>query len=325
MASQTSSIPRYLLPQYGALWRTTARSNALTRPLNVELGQVLVRYASNTTAPRGVPPKGASSNSAAAKAAKRSAPTRPPPKNPPPKPTAAQPVTPKTPTSRPAPAPPTPVAKPASASKPADPSKPLVLEKPERFNPPSHGARLPRSIPKHYGGELSETEFKAQTARQYPGLPPPPDTWAHWFLNHRGIHLFITLGTLTSLALYTFIANFDANSPFADLIPPISEFPKHPFQYIGVLIDVMRMHEEHQSAVTAEKRRMRVDDVAKRAEYRKAHGLEVTQGFFGNSSSGGAVDTPAPEPETVPVVEPEAAPTAEPTPDGKRKKWFGVF
>lgn len=85
------------------------------------------------------------------------------------------------------------------------------------------------------------------------------------------------------------------------------------------------MHEEHQSAVTAEKRRMRVDDVAKRAEYRKAHGLEVTQGFFGNSSSGGAVDTPAPEPETVPVVEPEAAPTAEPTPDGKRKKWFGVF
>ncbi|KAI1093430.1 hypothetical protein F5B19DRAFT_134554 [Rostrohypoxylon terebratum] len=323
MASQTSYIPRYLLPQYGALWRTTARSNTLTRPLNAELGQVLVRYASNIAAPKGTPPKGVSSNSPAAKAAKRSAPTKPPPKFTPAKPTPAQPVTPKTPTSRPAPIPPTPVAKPASAPKSTDPSKPLVLEKPERFNPPSHGSRLPRSTPRHYGGELSETEFKAQTARQYPGLPPPQNTWAHWFLTHRGIHLFITLGTLTSLAIYTFIANFNAKSPFADLIPPASEFPKHPFQYIRVLIDVMRMHEEHESAVTAEKRRMRVDDVAKRAEYRKAHGLEVTQGFFGNSSSGD--EKPAPEPETVPVVESEAAPTAEPTPDGKRKKWFGVF
>ena len=82
----------------------------------------------------------------------------------------------------------------------------------------------------------------------------------------------------------------------------------------------MRMHEQHEAAVTAEKRRMRVDDVAKRAEYRKAHGMEVTQGFFGNSSG-----KPTSEPEPVPVVEPQAAPTPEPTPDGKRKKWFGIF
>ncbi|KAI1210317.1 uncharacterized protein F4807DRAFT_60476 [Annulohypoxylon truncatum] len=346
MASKTSYIPRYLLPQYGAIWRTVARSNAFTRPLNAELGQVLVRYASKTAAPKGVPPKAALLKSTAAKAAKHSAPTKPPPKTSPPKPTTAQPATPKTPTSKPvptsrptpaasvtkpvsnsatAPETPAPTAKPIAASKPVDPTKPLVLEKPERFNPPSHGARLPRSTPKHYGGELSEAEFQAQSAKQYPGLPPPPNTWSHWFLNNRGIHLFITLGTLTSLALYTFIANFNAKSPFADLIPPISEFPRHPFQYIGVVFDVMRMHEEHEAAVTAEKRRMRVDDVAKRAEYRKAHGLDATQGFFGNSSSGSGSGKPVSEPETVPVVVPEAAPTAESTPDGKRKKWFGIF
>ncbi|KAI0885300.1 uncharacterized protein GGS22DRAFT_142042 [Annulohypoxylon maeteangense] len=335
MASKTSYIPRYLLPQYGALWRTAARSNAFTRPLNAELGQVLVRYASKTAAPKGAP-KAISSKPSAAKAAKNSAPTKQPPRTPP---TKIQPVTPKTPTSKAAPtSEPTPVAsapkpvsklapareipvptkQPVITSKPVDPSKPIVLEKPEKFNPPSHGTRLPRSMPKHYGGGLSEAEFQAQTAKTYPGLPPPPNTWSHWFLNSRGIHLFITLGTLTSLAVYTFMANFNAKSPFADLIPPISEFPRHPFQYIGVVIDVMRMHEEHEAATTTEKRRMRVDDVAKRAEYRKAHGMEVTQGFFSN-------DKPAPEPEPVPVVEPEAAPTAESSPDGKRKKWLGIF
>ncbi|KAI2471780.1 hypothetical protein F4781DRAFT_77008 [Annulohypoxylon bovei var. microspora] len=349
MASKTAYIPRYLLPQYGALWRTTARSNVFTRPLNAELGQVLVRYASKTAAPKGAPPKAVSAKSTTSKAAKHSAPTKPPLKMPPNKLAATSPATPKTPTSKtpatskpapipepapkasvpkpvskPAPAPvtPAPKAKPTAASKPADPSKPIVLEKPEKFNPPSHGSRLPRSTPKHYGGAMSEAELKAQTAKAYPGLPPPPNTWTYWFLNNRGIHLFITLGTLTSLALYTFIANFNANSPFADLIPPISEFPRHPFQYVRVLVDVMRMHEEHETAVTVEKRRMRVDDVAKRAEYRKAHGLEATQGFFGNS--GGS--KPVSEPEPVLVVEPVAVPTAETTtPDGKRMKWFGIF
>ncbi|OTA83614.1 hypothetical protein M434DRAFT_61154, partial [Hypoxylon sp. CO27-5] len=208
MASKTTHIPRYLLPQYGALWRTATPA-------------------------------------------------------------------------KPAPETPASANKPASTPEPVDPSKPLVLEKPERFNPPSHGARLPRSTPKHYGGALSDAELQAQTVKSYPGLPPPENTWSHWFIHSRGFHLFITLGTLSGLAIYTFIANFNAKSPFADLIPPISEFPRHPFQYLGVLIDVMRMHEEHESALTAEKRRQRVEDVAKRNEYRKAHGLEPATGLWG--------------------------------------------
>ncbi|XXG97166.1 Ribosome biogenesis ATPase rix7 [Hypoxylon texense] len=371
MASKTTYIPRYLLPQYGALWRTATRSTAFTRPLNAELGQVLVRYASKTAAskPTATPktpktaatkvvaPKSAStkasSKTAAAKAAKASAPTKPLTKASPIKPaatraTAAKAAVTKSPTppatsapppaaSEPVPVTPAPEtvvkAEPTPTAKPVDPSKPLVLEKPEKFNPPSHGARLPRSTPKHYGGPMSDAELQAQNVKTYPGLPPPDNTWTHWFIHSRSIHLFITLGTLTSLAIYTFIANFKAKSPFADMIPPISEFPRHPFQYVGVLVDVMRLHEEHESALTAEKRRMRVDDVAKRNEYRKAHGMEPAQGFW---ASGTSEPQPEPqlqttEPEPAPVVESaepqeaQAAVAADLTPDGKRKKFLGIF
>ncbi|KAI1105067.1 hypothetical protein F4804DRAFT_331736 [Jackrogersella minutella] len=382
MASKATYIPRYLLPRYGAVWRTTTRSTVITRPLSPELNRILVRYASKTAAPKPTKtktPKAAAAKveapkavstkpvittttppphhkSPASKALKHSAPTKPPVKHPSTKPIAAQAATPKTPatpapapapastpkpTSKPAPAAPTPkpivknsapapaakpavTPKPAAASKPSDPSKPIVLEKPEKFNPPSHGARLPRSTPKHYGGPMSEAELQAQTVKTYPGLPPPENTWSHWIIHSRGIHLFITLGTLTSLAVYTFVTNFKAKSPFADMIPPISEFPSHPFQYVGVLIDIMRMQQEHESAQTAEMRRKKVDDVAKRNEYRKAHGLEPASGLFGTTS----VSQPKPEPQT---AEGETTPAVDPplsdafTPDGKRKKFFGIF
>ncbi|KAI1388869.1 uncharacterized protein F4822DRAFT_429486 [Hypoxylon trugodes] len=387
MASKTTYIPRYLLPQYGALWRTTTRSGAFARPLNAELGQVLVRYASKTaaskptttaktaktTAAKVATPKAASTKasptSTAARAAKHSAPTKPPAKATStakpavikPTPVSAAPTTPKAPTPKtptspaasspapstsPAPAPkaktpdPTPAAKPSAAPEPVDPSKPRVLEKPERFNPPSHGARLPRSTPRHYGGPMTDAEIQAQNTKAYPGLPPPPNTWSHWFLHNRWIHTFITLGTLTSLAIYTFATNFAAKSPFADMIPPISEFPRHPFQYIDILIEVMKLHERHESAITAEKRRRRVEDVAKRDEYRKAHGLEPATGLFGmgtkrdddeGSKSNGGVEKEAAAAvvaaEPVATSEPEATtPTAtETTPDGKRKKYLGIF
>ncbi|KAF3070625.1 putative major facilitator superfamily protein [Daldinia childiae] len=338
MASKTASIPRYLLPQYGTLWRTAALARAPL--LSAELGQVLlVRYTSKTATRTPSSSTKASQHhhhksSPAAKAAKHSAPTKPLPKTAATT-KAAAPITkedepPQTPILKTA----TPHAA-AAASKPVAPSKPIVLEKPERFNPPSHGARLPRSTPAHYGGPATDAELQAQAAKAYPGLPPPENTWTHWFIHSRGIHLFITLGTLTSLGIYTFIANFNAKSPFANLIPPISELPWHPFQYLGVVIDVMRMHEEHESALTAEKRRRKVDDVAKRNEYRKAHGMGPAQGFWATSDSSSSSDsssTKPAEPETtepVPIVEsaaPEPNPAAaEFTPDGKRKKFLGIF
>ncbi|KAI0025666.1 hypothetical protein F4780DRAFT_719431 [Xylariomycetidae sp. FL0641] len=375
MASKTSSIPRFLLPQRGSLWRANLRATAFARPPYVDAGPVQVRYASKVAASSKTPatkpvtaksaamkvaaPKAAStktksssaSKSSAAKAAKHSAPTKPPSKPQPPKAvppelatapetagakvTTPEAETPKTSSASSftstnhaaasAPESPAPAAKPGTTN-----SKFVVLEKPERFNPPSHGSRLPRSTPKHYGGPMSAEEVQAQSQKSYPGLPPPPNTWSHWFIHSRGIHLTITMGTLLTLAAWSFTANFKAESPYADMIPPLAEFPRHPLQYLSTCVSVLRMHEEHVSAVTAEKRRRKVDDVAKRNEYRKAHGMEPATGFWG-----GQAVLPAPEPVTDPTADP--APVAEApvqpastpadgfTPDGKRKKFLGIF
>jgi hypothetical protein len=207
MASTTTYIPRFLLPQYGPMWPTAVRSAALSRPLNAEAGQVIVRYASQALSRRPSAVKSAvtkaptrrssHTKSGESKAAKASAPTKPPAK------TVVAKTTSASKSAGPAPARHEPAVeavapKPAAAAAaarppPSDPSKPIVLEKPERFNPPSHGARLPRSTPRHYGGPLTADEVVAQTRKSYPGLPPPPNTWSHWFINSRGVHTFITL------------------------------------------------------------------------------------------------------------------------------------
>lgn len=73
-------------------------------------------------------------------------------------------------------------------------SKPIVLEKPEKFNPPSHGSRLPKkTTPRHYGGDLSASEVQAQKRKEYPGLMAPDGTWSHWFWHSRSFHLIITM------------------------------------------------------------------------------------------------------------------------------------
>ncbi|KAK3320891.1 hypothetical protein B0T19DRAFT_252171 [Cercophora scortea] len=173
----------------------------------------------------------------------------------------------------------------ASSTSPP-PSGPRVLEKPTRFNPPSHGARLPKKVtPRHYGGELSADEVQAQKRKDYPGLKPPPGTFGHWILSSRWIHATITMGTLGALAFYTANENFKRNSPFADMVPAASEFLYHPITATRQLADVIRMNEMHNAAIVQAKRQRRVDDVAKRAEYRKAHGLPLEQGFFGRTNN----------------------------------------
>ena len=71
---------------------------------------------------------------------------------------------------------------------------PKVLEKPLKFNPPSHPQRLVRSAPRQYPGPpLSSEQIEAQKTKQYPNMMPPDDTWMHWFLTNRKIHIYITL------------------------------------------------------------------------------------------------------------------------------------
>jgi hypothetical protein len=81
----------------------------------------------------------------------------------------------------------------ASQKPPKKGSKPLVLEKPAKFTPPSHGARLRKSPPQYPGPQLSAEEQAAQKSRKYPNMMPPEGTFMHWFVNNQAIHLWISL------------------------------------------------------------------------------------------------------------------------------------
>lgn len=72
-------------------------------------------------------------------------------------------------------------------------SKPRVLEKPDKFRPPSHGRRLKEHLPKHYGPELTATEKVVQKTKQYPNMFPPEGSFMFWFLTNTSLHMFITL------------------------------------------------------------------------------------------------------------------------------------
>ena len=82
-----------------------------------------------------------------------------------------------------------PISRNASAST----SKPRVLEKPTKFNPPSHGKRVKEELPRHYGPQLTREQKAEQQTKQYPHMMPPEGTWMYWFLTSRGIHTFICL------------------------------------------------------------------------------------------------------------------------------------
>lgn len=81
----------------------------------------------------------------------------------------------------------------SSSSTQAD-GKPIVLEKPARFNPPSHGSRLKRNaIPKHWSPPLTDAEIKVRSQRSYPGMMAPQGSWQHWFWHSKLLHTFITM------------------------------------------------------------------------------------------------------------------------------------
>ncbi|PVH84571.1 hypothetical protein DL98DRAFT_512472 [Cadophora sp. DSE1049] len=252
----TTSIPRFLLPQRGAIWRTrlsTPSSTALT-----------IRHAS--------------------KAPKPKAPAKQPPKQ-------------------------------------------FVLEKPTKFVPPSHGARLRKEAPRYPGPQLSEEEAAAQKAKKYPNMMPPDGTFMHWFVNNRAIHLYITLGTLFGLAGTVWVTNFKRNSPFADMLPAWSQLFVHPIAFFRTFMEVVKMNSDYVTAETMERRKRKVEDVAKRAAYRKAHGLDKDESFGGWTAK---TDEQLLGPG-MPVGDAESVegemPQSEPVVREKRplKKWFGIW
>lgn len=55
---------------------------------------------------------------------------------------------------------------------------------------------------------------------------------------------------------------------------------------MATYVEVYRLHTAQISAETAERRRRKVEDVRKRGEYRKAHGLDKGEGFGGWTARG---------------------------------------
>jgi hypothetical protein len=81
----------------------------------------------------------------------------------------------------------------ASKSRANTADKPIVLEKPTKFNPPSHGSRRPKPAPRYPGPNLSTEEKELQQKKQYPHMMPPEGSFFHWFLHNKSIHIWITL------------------------------------------------------------------------------------------------------------------------------------
>jgi len=82
-----------------------------------------------------------------------------------------------------------------NATTKAKPGKPLVLEKPARFNPPSHGSRISKGPPRYQyaGPQMTEEQKAAQATKKYPSMMPPEGTFMYWFINNKSIHLYITM------------------------------------------------------------------------------------------------------------------------------------
>ncbi|KAJ5905766.1 uncharacterized protein N7473_002682 [Penicillium subrubescens] len=159
--------------------------------------------------------------------------------------------------------------------------KSRILSQPDKFRPPSHPQRLvnpartaPSGQPVNYGRALSAEERAEQDKKQYPNMFPPEGTVMFKFLTSRWIHIWIAMGTLTTLATFTFTTNFKATSPFAHLLPSWSDLLTHPIGTCSQAMHVYRMHVQHESMRVREQRHRRVEDAEKRRQYRIAHGLE---------------------------------------------------
>ncbi|KAI9842809.1 MAG: hypothetical protein M1837_006912 [Sclerophora amabilis] len=165
---------------------------------------------------------------------------------------------------------------------------------------------------------------------------PPEGSFLRWFLTNRSIHVYITLSTLFSLALFTTFTNFRQTSPFAHMLPPTSDIFSHPIAFVSTYTEVFKLHTAHKSEETAERRKKKVDDAMKRKQYRKAHGMDSAQG--GGVGGWFASLGEEPEKEEMANTTTDSSPTtADAAADAAReyadfegrkrpvKKWLGIW
>jgi hypothetical protein len=144
---------------------------------------------------------------------------------------------------------------------------------------------------------------------------------------------------LVSLVGAIWFQDFMRETPYRDLLPPNNMIFAHPIAFFSRWWEVYAMHVDYVSAQNAEKRRQNADDVVKRSEYRKAHGIGQEEGVFGGWMAkeekpgvdsalreGGGVATDA-SPIALPVVEgkEDMYVDFEGKPQAARKKWLGIW
>jgi hypothetical protein len=175
-------------------------------------------------------------------------------------------------------------------------------------------------------------------------MMPTEGTFMHWFLTSRMLHVAITMTILLSLVLSTPVLDFYYTTPYLDLLPEGKEFWSGPLTFLRRNWEVYQMHVDYTSAQTAEKRRQKVEDVRKRSEYRKAHGLEGQEGIFGGWTAKSDEEVLGPGMREGPGVGEMQLKTAVAPPSSEeqrvedgtyvdfegnrqtaRKKWFGIW
>lgn len=105
-------------------------------------------------------------------------------------------------------------------------------------------------------------------------MMPAEGTFMHSFLTDRRVHLTITLSTLFFLAAYSMIGSFLHTTIYRDQLPPAKGLLSHPFKTLSQFFQVYKMHVAYETEQVAEKRRMKLEDAAKRKEFLREHGVE---------------------------------------------------
>lgn len=70
-----------------------------------------------------------------------------------------------------------------------------VIPQPDKYRPPSHGKRTPRSetSQRSYGPALTEEDKKRMRTKKYPNMMSPEGSFSHWFFHNKALHLWITM------------------------------------------------------------------------------------------------------------------------------------
>ncbi|KAF2264483.1 hypothetical protein CC78DRAFT_568199 [Lojkania enalia] len=147
---------------------------------------------------------------------------------------------------------------------------PAILAQPDKYRPPSHGKRLPRSetVSKSYGPKLTEEDKHRMRTKKYPNMMAPEGTFMHWFLHNKAIHSYITLGILVCLAIAAWYMDFMHKTIYGEMIPSTKEFLRHPIASTSRFIEIYKMQKAYDNEVYSQQRLRKYEDVQKRKQYR---------------------------------------------------------